>query len=441
MNQQDRLRCLKGLCKFTSDYKSFISDQVEKLSLNSLSAEDTLVTMRVLRGINDARGFIRLVRKTDFNSFKLSEKFNAIYMLKRSKNFRLESRDLGSMAAACRGLVSQVASTGEDEMRKDLIPTDLTDALDAMASLKIKNEELLEKSIKLLVEKIAEIKYSPICGLWQSITDSLGHLQSFHGAWMRIVEDLASSEFNLKSFAAFQLIFFTSSLGRLNFFSPKVFTALTNVLQTDIKSVNDPDMLGTLMFPLERAAFHCPLLVDAVITQTLTVSNRLHVLNRSSWRGILSVVYTSVSLGADSADARIHALAKKLFAHAQPEFLSDQDFVRIARLQHVGVPCSVPAWMEESPKFALWENIERHSEMVKATFGDVEPRSDFISCFSEDGVAQIVDSSFHNEVMNTWAHPSDDRNLELTKLETTGSQRFIQRYLKTKGIEKISFVS
>lgn len=446
MTQEDILRSMKGLCKFASDYQSFISKQVNRLPFANLRAEDTLVLMRVLRGIGDARLFTKLIRSAeDFKTFSLREKYSAIYLSKRSKNFRLQSRDLGAMAGACRSLVGQVSHISISEMRDELITTDMTDALDAMASLKIRNDELLAKIMQLVVERVAEIRYSPICGLWQSITDSLGHLQYFHGGWMRIVEELASSEFNLKSFASFQLIFFTSSLGRLHFFSPKIFTALTNVLKADIRSVNDPDMLGTLMFPLERAAFACPELVDAVVTQTFTINQKLNTLTRSAWRGTLSVIYTSVCLGVDVKDPRIRSLAEKIFNRdldLPPEYLTDQDYSRVARLRYFGVPLEVPKLVEDSPKFALWPNIAQHAELVISKIGDTEPRSDFITCMSQDGVPIIVDSSFQDEVMYSWALPNDERNFELLRLQTTGTRQAIERHLKCKnGFEKISFVS
>ena len=451
MSQEDRMRCLKGLCKFTSDYKDFIMSQVKKLSFTGLKPDDILVLMRVLRGIGETSLFVRLIREGNFSVFSLHEKYNAIYLLKRSKNFRLESRQLGAMAGTCKRLVSEVSSVSPTDMRKELITTDMTDALDAMASLKIRNEDLLAKIMTNLVDKVAEIKYSPICGLWQSVSDSLGHLKYFHGGWMRIVEELASSEFNLKSFASFQLIFFTSSLGRLNFYSPKIFTALTNVIQADIRSVNDPDMLGTLLFPLERAAFYCPELLDAVLTQTCTISNTSKFgtsPSRPAWRGTLSVVYASLSLGADASDPRLKTLANMLFSNRisiEPEFLSDQDYMRVARLELLlDFPLDIPKWIKESPKFALWENMDKHREEVQAKFGSqTEPQPFFIDAFSTDcsRVPIVLDTSFQEEVMYTWANPDNERCTELVPLATTGSQRLITRYLKSKGFETVSIVS
>jgi hypothetical protein len=129
----------------------------------------------------------------------------------------------------------------------------------------------------------------------------------------------------------------------------------------------------------------------------------------------------------------------------EPEFLSDQDYMRVARLELLlDFPLDIPKWIKESPKFALWENMDKHREEVQSKFGDqTEHPPVFIDAFSTDcsRVPIVLDTSFHEEVMYTWANPDNERCTELVPLATTGSQRLITRYLRSKGFETVSIVS
>ena len=433
MDRSSLSLCLKGVCKFAGDYVAFSSALVKRTSFNLLSSDEVLVLMRVLRATGDADAFTQLVRRTDFESFPIVHKFSAIYLMKRSRNFALDANQRKASISATEALVRDVSLL---PLSGDVITTDLTDCLDAIASWKIRDTRLMESIMAVLTDRVAEIKYSPICGLWQSVTDSLGHLSFFDAKWMRTVDELASSEFNLRSFAAFQLIFFTSSLGRLNYCNEKIFSAIVSVVTPDISTVNDADMLATLLFPLERIAFDCPDLVDAVINQISKIVRRPNQGSRGQFRGVLTATYACVSLGASVDDPRFVKLTEFLFTQKSYSFMNDLDYVRLCRLEAVGLfPQGVPESLTQSSHYALWPNSEHRRRVMDEYFRDGAVRvtnCPFIDLQLADGTLIVVPSQ--EEVMRQWKHPNDSRNVELVPLETNGTREFIARFLSTKGV-------
>ena len=455
MNAEELLRCFKGICKFSTDYPQFVKSHIGRIPMSRLSPEDALIVMRVTKQVGNTRSFMQLVQCTDFTSarFDLPHQFNALYLLKRTRAFRLRPQDQTVVEKTARELVEHVTGAGRSTLANALLTTDITDALDAMASMKISNSQLLDDLMSILVERVAEIKYSPICGLWQAVSDSLGHLGFFHAPWMRIVEEIASSEFNLRGFAAFQLVFFTSGLGRLNFYSPSIFRAISNVVAGDVSSINDPDMLATLLFPMERAAFHCPDLVNAVLDQACVIAGKTRDPGRSSWRGSLSVVYAAVSLGVhpnarlDRLDARVDRLVKYLFSHKLDfaQYLNNQDYVRLKRLVVVGAmdQSLFPDVVVRSPQYSLWPSPRHHAvnvDRARRSFTETIPSTHELGDFSlPDGTIVIVGEL--EEPMMTWKNPADETCGDRIPLETNGTRKMMIRHLNRVGKDKVLYIS
>jgi hypothetical protein len=375
---------LKGVCRFAADYKEFVEAAMRILEINSLQPHDVLITMRALRQINDGNGLVHLLRATNWTQFNTVDKLNCLHLLKRARGFRFPANRIKVPISIAHRLVNELErELVGNKMSPDIIVTDFSDCLDAMASWRIRNPQLVQVMMDFLVSRAAEIKYSPICGLWQAITDSCGHLAFFHGPWMRIVEDVASSEFNLKSFAAFQLIFFISSLGRLNFYSDKVFSAVSAVVVKDISAINDMDMLATLMFPLSRVGFECPDLVDAVLHQAYQI--------------------------VGGVDSFISAEGAQLL------FPVDQS--RMSRLVSLGVLDKAPALL----------------------IGHTQTGIPFVDFEKADGTLVVVEKL--EEPMMTWKHPDDHKSYELVPLESSGTRKMIQAFLRNRGYTTVEFVS
>jgi hypothetical protein len=340
MAPKDASRALKGVCRFAGEYKDFVKLVSGRLDYSKLTPEDVMVLLRALRQTDDNTDFVSLVLRTDWSRFNNIDAMNGVYLLKRTRNVKMDRKELGIVSSTSKQLVSTLSGLGLD----NATVTDVSDCLDGMASWKIRDDKLLEEMMNFLTVRAAEIKYSPICGLWQAITDSCGHLQYFHGPWMRIVEEQASSEFNLKKFATFQLVFFLSSLGRLNFFSPKVFEAVASVVASDISSIRDMDMLATLLFPFERVKTcgDWSELADAVAKQAahLTKSAKRDKLSQRDFvRSIVIVAHSCISLGVDSADSRISSLLKTIEPHLNNMWsqFGASDRFRVRRLAVMGL--------------------------------------------------------------------------------------------------------
>jgi hypothetical protein len=329
--------------------------------------------------------------------------------------------------------------------------TDVSDALDSIASLKVRNEKIIPIWVSFLSNRVAEIKYSPICGLWQSITDSLGHLRYFDGKWMRFVEDMGSNLFGLKLFASFQLIFFTSSLGRLNFFSPKIYAAIATTLANDVNSINDIDMLSTLLFPFERANFTaCEALRDAVIDRCNTLISKNKNPNRNTIRGAIGVSFIGLSLGAHKS--AIQPMMERIFevlgnkSTTTRDFLIPQDFQRLFRIaQLTGVPppstvTSHPAysWHGPSAKSRIkWvENVAKEFAQIRHIYPSKDlPLGADIEL--SDGTYVVVDD--FSDPMMTWRNPDDERSYDLVKLESSGNAELTKRILSKKSIVRYPY--
>lgn len=425
-----------GICRNSGDYSTFVSKHIDShISVfRSLSPSDQLVLFRIIRQQKDMNRFRKLLDTVDPSTgYTLVDKLNLIYQMKNS-------RDYENFPA--RGAVRLIETLLNDlttiPTSSGILVTDITDALDAMASLKIRREDILNVWMDFLVERMAEIKYSPICGLWQAVTDSLGHLRFFHGPWMRrAVDEIASSPFPLKSFASFQLIFFTSSLGRLNYFSEKVYDSVTSVLKDDVKAVNDVDMLATLLFPLERAAYgKCPELVSEVVKQTLRIQGKKKAGDRKTIRGSLSVAYSSLSLVESMVnDPRIKQILHYVETHMHPKHLNDNDFESLYRIRSVGEAYGVhlidtPRWVTEKKSFKWSAN--RHRLQKVADSENLKQTGIALADFeTADGVPVVVEET--REQMMKWADNSNDRDFKLLPVGKSGSLELKRRLLIKNG--------
>ena len=442
----------KAICRNASDYNDFISRNIdEQIAISgSLSATNQLVLFRIVKQIKDGTRFRTLLNNIDITNYTIIEKFNLIYQMKKSKDFEnFPARAAMHMIQSVVNDLQSSLSTTADLISAGVIVTDITDALDAMASLRVRRDDVIQIWMDFLVDKIAEIKYSPICGLWQAVTDSLGHLRFFHAPWMkRAVDEMASNSFALKSFAAFQLVFFTSSLGRLNYYSEKVYKTITNVLKDDVKSINDVDMLATLLFPIERAGFSkCSELLSRILDQTLVIqkSQRRRPDDRNTIRGSLGVVYSCLSLDEKFAgDPRLMSIMHHVRDHMQPKLLHDSDYQRLFRVNSVlesyGVRgIDLPPWVREKDSFA-WNNYA-HSNQVKRiseTSGFKMSHIPLVDLEKDDGTLVIVED--RSEHMMKWLDEKNDRDMTLVSLGTSGSTELRKRILTKGGFSKVEVI-
>ena len=317
ISREEIIQALTGLCKTAEDYLPFVSVMAPcvRARLDQYSLAELTVLFRVYRVFADSKHRLDpgdSVRKLATDILVASKNF-----CEEKKMQQLRLVDVTQFVYICKNsrnrcpawvgpdllqpLIAQMADqVCVDQIRSELMVTDISDCLDSLASWKIKNEKVLKMFVTVLTERMAEIKYSPICGLWQAITDSMGHLRYFNADWMRSIQPIASDPFQLRSFASFQLIFFTSCLGRLNFFSPQMFTAITDTLIKDIHQFHDCDMIATLTFPIERAQFSCPPLLRRVLEQcghiidqngTRSSGNVRGCVKKNMWRGALLVLH------------------------------------------------------------------------------------------------------------------------------------------------------
>jgi hypothetical protein len=266
---------------------------------------------------------------------------------------------------------------------------------------------------------------------------------------MRIIDDIASNQFALKSFASFQLIFFTSSLGRLNFYSPRIYETIAAVLANDIKSVNDADMLGTLLFPFERAAARSEntvKLVDQVIEKAIQLISRKNGIERGCVRGSLIVAYCSVSLDESKVhDCRVWKLVEHVVKNTSVKNMADRDYRMLYRLRAVADAAGIrscpvfPEWIETSDHFRWYE--PSHSVHVDNILKglDNDAKLAGLSSFSDikllNGTQILVQDPA--DTMYSWSDPSNDKNYELQALPTNGSVEMLRGLLAKQGVTSI----
>jgi len=441
-NSTDLMRVYRGICRFSSDYTDFVNRTIDHIPITSPS--DQLILLRIIRQAKDVKRLTSVISRLNPSLFSPIEKFNLIYLMKKNR----ELKNNFPTRIACNVVERCLTSLGDADIPTGVLVTDVSDALDAMASLKISSSSHIELWMNFLVSRVAEIKYSPICGLWQAITDSLGHLRYFHGPWMKIVDDMASNQFALKSFASFQLIFFTSSLGRLNFYSERVYEAIALVLSNDVRSCNDNDMLGTLLIPFERAAVRGDVfenLVNAVLTQAVHVVGKKHAGDRNTLRGSLIVAYCSMSLNEKLiGDERIWDLIEYVIKHASYKNLSMRDYKMLFRIEIVAEENGVrkrlifPKWIQENENFRWHDAL--HAQHVRGMMksmgstGEVKFIGEGMGDIrTSDGRIIVVDDS--GDHMLVWKNTKNDKCLELTQLNTNGATELLKRLLSKRGVK------
>ena len=439
MNSEEVCRALMGVCKFSADYSDFVELCAWKLDPTKLRPQEVLVAIRAFRPAGREKPLIKLLEATKWSKFSQVETLNAIHLLKRAKKHPLGPRSMAITSRVVDGLMRGLYMNEIND--GNIIVTDVSDCLDSLASWRKRDPALLKVYMDFLTDRVAEIKYSPICGLWQAITDSCGHLEFFHGPWMRIVEDIASSEFNLKTFATFQLIFFISSLGRLNFYSEKVYRAVASVIATDVSSVRDLDMLVTALFPFERAALRCDDLVDATLRQACAVIGGESSPDRKKHRNVteaLKILHSSMILGSRNHDKHVQRLSMLVSSKLGDcyEQLGSVDKVRVARLAHLGF-----LQLDKPRNFRMefWVTDAKREDSLVALRETLEPCDvPFVDFKRLDGKLVVLES--HEEPLMTWEHPDDHRSYELCKLEGAGFRRLIAEYLVNQGHHNVEFI-
>jgi hypothetical protein len=415
MSAEDVSRALMGVCKFSTDYRDFVAQCAKKLDYSKLRPEETLVAIRAFRPAGLRNDLYKLFKETQWSKFTSQvDKMNAIHLLKKARKHPFGSN--GERVAES-VVIELVRGLGNCEIGPNVIVTDISDCLDSMASWRIRDENLLKQYMDFLTSRAAEIRYSPICGLWQAITDSCGHLGYFHGEWMRMVEDIASSEFNLKGFATFQLIFFISSLGRLNFFSSNVFEAVASVVSGDISAVKDMDMLATLIYPFERSGMKCDRLVNSVLGQACWIieSSSSHADKRShNQTEAIKILHSCVVLGADPQDEKVRKI-QSFISSGVSKNLSPQEKTKLKMLVNLGffTPDLYPPLVQE----------------------DTIP---FVQSVQSDGSVVVMEP--RQEPFMTWKYPHDHKSYELIQVETNGLRQVILNFLAKKGYSKVEFI-
>ena len=436
----------QGICQFSGEYSEFVKSTVGEIEFAKLTPRELLLVLRVIRPLGErSTAFTNLVTHLEKGpeDFSLVEKLQLIYLLKSNKKFYLLNNT--KVINLVQRLVGSVAEASD---WSDLIVTDITDALDALASLKkfvIVDENLMKVLMNFLINKTAEIRYSPICGLWQSITDSLGHLRYFSGPWMRFVDEICSSPFILKSFASFQLVFFASSLGRLNFYSPQIYTAIADAIVTDIDSINDADMLATLLLPFERAGHqNAEALVAAVLKKVTQISTK-NGTDRNTIRGALSCVHSALCLSDNLAHTTQNIMETILPRITRQNVLTN-DYSRIFRIdailtnrQQRGISATLPKWIQSHQDYAWAENTQEHKKLVeleKSRLQNSRPGPSQADFETQDGTLVIVNDA--KAAMYMWKHPNEDKNYELEPICMSGRIIMLKRII---GVENTRIIN
>jgi hypothetical protein len=417
MNLNDACLALKGVCKFAGEYREFVNECLKRIVYQELNSEQSLTVLRALRQTEQKDEFVKLVSTMNWDNFSTVEKLNGIYLLKRARTLKMDRKAEGVISTVAK---KQVASLRRAKLDGAIV-TDVSDCLDSMASWKIRDDLLLQRMMDLLTSRVAEIKYSPICGLWQAITDSTGHLHFFHPAWMRVVDEMGSSAFNLKKFASFQLVFFISSLGRLNFYSPTIFEAVSSVVSEDMSSIRDMDMIATLLFPFERIGtadfktLAISALNQAKIILSFTKGDKLR--DRDFLRSCIVITYCATSMGVELSNEGLRTLV---------DFLSSKTI----EMQHVSLTA---------------DDRDRFERLSWFGVLDVDPRTapedstiPFVHHMQEDG-AVVVKICSKEDMMMMWANPDDHKSHELVPIARSGSQRLITDFLTRRGFTRIEF--
>jgi hypothetical protein len=189
----------------------------------------------------------------------------------------------------------------------------------------------------------------------------------------------------------------------------------------DISAINDMDMLATLMFPLSRVGFECPDLVDAVLHQAYQiVVKKQKKYDIDTVRGSITVCYCAATLGADPTDVRLKKLVSGVDSFISAEgaqLLFPVDQSRMSRLVSLGVLDKAPALL----------------------IGHTQTGIPFVDFEKADGTLVVVEKL--EEPMMTWKHPDDHKSYELVPLESSGTRKMIQAFLRNRGYTTVEFVS
>jgi hypothetical protein len=217
----------------------------------------------------------------------------------------------------------------------------------------------------------------------------------------------------------------------------------------DIQSVNDLDMLGTLLFPFERAAVRSDTivqLVNQVIAKACQLISKKTSGDRNSVRGSLIVAYCAISLDNMMIhDSRVWQLIDYVVAHASHKYMIERDFRLLFRIKKIAEAeglsrCpAFPEWIEKSEHFSWHEHAHqqhvRHALSKLADGALSTEKSSLVDIVRADGTNVLVGNP--DETMLTWKDPLNDKNYELRPLETSGSLELLKRVLLKQGVSKI----
>ena len=423
---EDLCRFFQGICKFSDEYPNLIEDMVKRLNVDELTPQDSLIVLRVIRSLSaENEVFLKFLKKIDTNLFSLDQQLGLIYLLKTTRKFRsIDNKDVKSIIS---DMVCKIREL-EKKNFEIILATDISDAMDGLASLRVKDEKILHLFMSVLSDRIAEIKYSPICGLWQSITDSLGHMKLFHPQWMKlVVQDIGSSPFQLKTFAAFQLVFFTSSLGRLNFYNQNIYSSIATVVAGDVGSIQDADMLATLLVPFERANAKgeaTDALMVAVGSQLEKICTNKGNFDRKTVRGTISAIQ-SILILSEGNEKSMENLMNIVIPKLKLKCLLDNDYPKLFRIQTmIGNAPIVPKWATQHRNYTWHENQRNQFDK-------------FVDKMNLDGTAVIIDDQ---ERMRQWKNPDNPECFELEYIPISGQMAALQKIVQNQGFKKVHVI-
>jgi hypothetical protein len=110
-----------------------------KINAQSLEPSDQLILLRVVKQAKDMKQFGTLVSRIRPEKYSAVEKMNLIYLMKKNKDLKsgFPSSGVSRLVNRLIGDLSNELTNVDLLTRAGIIVTDITDALDGMASLRI----------------------------------------------------------------------------------------------------------------------------------------------------------------------------------------------------------------------------------------------------------------------------------------------------------------
>ncbi|CEM00229.1 unnamed protein product [Vitrella brassicaformis CCMP3155] len=154
---------------------------------------------------------------------------------------------------------------------------DAVDVLDCFGTWLLRSV-LHQKLGDILVERIAEVRYSPNIGLWLIALDNFAKADWFHGGYVTEAISIARDGYMLDRLSYFQQCRFINCLARLNYYEYDVYQSMSERLIGDLPLLKTVGELSAVVWAFSKANHvHTPFF-DAAY------SNLLNMMHQQSMR-------------------------------------------------------------------------------------------------------------------------------------------------------------